>query len=237
MATPNPETLTELLRALERSGDLRTLARECGLSVRELRRRLAIWRRELASDDGGPAGGNKSPAGRSAAGSPRSGRRAGDKSGQRRDDWPELPNAAELERIPLPTRGKPVLEVFTDGASRGNPGPAAIGIVFRRLGGDALAQHHAAIGRATNNVAEYRAVVAALEHCKRWGVKRVQLKMDSELIVRQLHGTYRVKSLDLRPLYQQVVFLSKDLLDFKVVHIKRVLNAHADALANRALDA
>ena len=128
------------------------------------------------------------------------------------------------------------MEIFTDGASRGNPGPASIGVVFKMKDGVELAEHSEAIGRATNNVAEYRAVVVALEHCQRWGIKRVSLNMDSELIVRQLHGTYRVKSPDLRPLYQQVVFLSRGLEEFRVRHIKRALNGHADALANRALD-
>jgi ribonuclease HI len=233
MNTRKPETLTELLKTLERSGDLRSLARECGLSVRELRRRLSIWRRELVDDDGqvieaAPPGGNQ--------GKTRSRREAAKKINAE-DEWPELSPAATLAQSPLPARGKPVLEVFTDGASRGNPGPASIGVVFRLKDGEALAEHYETIGRATNNVAEYRAVVAALEHCQRWQIKRVHLNMDSELIVRQLHGTYRVKSPDLRPLYQQVVFLSKGLDEFRVRHIKRALNGHADALANRALDA
>ena len=228
MATRKPETLTELLKTLERSGDLRSLARECGLSVRELRRRLSIWRRELndSGDDDAKAGipgQTKAPrvAGRKKAGA---------------DEWPELPAADSLDSSPLPRRGRPILEIFTDGASRGNPGPASIGVVFKLKDGVELAEYNEVIGRATNNVAEYRAVVAALEHCRRWKVKRVHLNMDSELIVRQLHGTYRVKSPDLRPLYQQVVFLSKGLEEFQVKHIKRALNAHADALANRALD-
>ncbi|MBK6735973.1 MAG: ribonuclease HI family protein [bacterium] len=129
-----------------------------------------------------------------------------------------------------------MLEIFTDGASRGNPGPAAIGIVFRRKDGEALAQHREAIGRATNNVAEYRAVVTALEFCQKWGIKRVHLKMDSELIARQLLGVYRVKSPELRPLYQQVVFITRGLAEFEVTHLRREQNAHADALANQALD-
>ena len=233
MTTRKPETLTELLKTLERSGDLRSLARECGLSVRELRRRLSIWRRELVDDESQvleavPAGENQ--------GKTRSRREAAKKI-TADDQWPELSPAATLDKSPLPARGKPVLEIFTDGASRGNPGPASIGVVFKMTDGEALAEHRETIGRATNNVAEYRAVVAALEHCQRWQVKRVHLNMDSELIVRQLHGTYRVKSPDLRPLYQQVVFLSKGLDEFRVRHIKRALNGHADALANRALDA
>ena len=145
--------------------------------------------------------------------------------------------AADCATSPLPADGSRVMLVHTDGASRGNPGPAAIGVVFAQQDGPELCTHSEAIGRATNNAAEYRAVVAALEHCRRWGVKRVHLRMDSELIVRQLNGSYRVKSPDLRPLYQQVVFLSRDLREFQVRHVKRVGNAHADALANRALDA
>lgn len=233
MAKINPETLTELLKTLERSGDLRSLARECGLSVRELRRRLSIWRRELVEDeeaglvpDSGGEDSSKSKVRKSPA------RKKADDN-----QWPSLTPADELAKSPLPARGRPIMEIFTDGASRGNPGPAAIGIVFGLKDGEPLAEHSEAIGRATNNVAEYRAIVMALEHCQRWGVRRVHLNMDSELIVRQLHGTYRVKSPDLRPLYQQVVFLSKGMDEFRVRHIKRSLNGHADALANRAFEA
>jgi ribonuclease HI len=232
MSTKKPETLMELLKTLERSGDLRSLARECGLSVRELRRRLSIWRRELAEDDALALLADPAPQSREKT-KPRKGaaRKKPDT-----DPYPELPAADTLAKSPLPARGKHVLEIFTDGASRGNPGPASIGIVFKEKDGVELAEHGETIGKATNNVAEYQAVVRALELCQRWRIKRVHLNMDSELIVRQLHGTYRVKSPDLRPLYQQVVFLSRGLEEFRVRHIKRALNGHADALANRALD-
>ncbi len=232
MTTRKPETLTELLKTLEHSGDLRSLARECGLSVRELRRRLSIWRRELADDE---ALALDAKLVEESQGKSRS-RKETTRKNPGSDQWPELSAAATLAKSPLPARGRPVLEVFTDGASRGNPGPASIGIVFKLKGGEELAEHCEVIGRATNNVAEYRAVVAALEHCQRWRIKRVHLNMDSELIVRQLNGTYRVKSPYLRPLYQQVVFLTKGLDEFRVRHIKRGQNGHADALANRALD-
>jgi ribonuclease HI len=222
----------ELLKTLERSGDLRSLARECGLSVRELRRRLSIWRRELVDDEAQELLADPAPQTREKS----KPRKETTKKKPDTDQWPELPAAAALAKSPLPARGKHVLEIFTDGASRGNPGPSAIGILFREKDGVELAEHHETIGRATNNVAEYQAVVRALEHCQRWRIKRVHLNMDSELIVRQLHGTYRVKSPDLRPLYQQVVFLSRGLEEFRVRHIKRALNGHADALANRALD-
>lgn len=233
MTTRKPETLTELLKTLERSGDLRSLARECGLSVRELRRRLSIWRKELVDDQ---AQFLEAETAVESRGKSKLRKEAARKNPGNRE-WPELSAAATLAKSPLPARGQPVMEVYTDGASRGNPGPASIGVVFKLKGGEELAQHFETIGRTTNNVAEYRAVVAALEHCQRWQVKRVHLNMDSELIVRQLHGTYRVKSPDLRPLYQQVIFLSKGLEEFRVRHIKRTLNGHADALANRALDA
>ena len=228
-----PETLTELLRTLERSGELRSLARECGLSVRELRRRLAIWRRELvhadepAADSVNPSDGKKKKTSRKSAA------KSEDKAIAK---WPELTNAAAIDSNPLPDEGSDILEVFTDGASRGNPGPASVGVVFRQKGGPDLAEYCEAIGKATNNVAEYKAVVAALEHARRWKVTRLHLYMDSELIVRQLHGVYRVKSPDLRPLFQQAVFLSKGLKEFKVKHVKRAQNAQADALANKALD-
>lgn len=244
MSSTDPQTLTDLLRALERSGDLRTLARECGLSVRELRRRLAIWRRELQAEHepDEPASVEVRAVGPVAVPSPAWQEEPDDSepaapAAAAADRFPVLVAASSLAKSPLPPRGRGVLEIFTDGASRGNPGPAAIGILFRRKGGEDLAEHSEAIGRATNNVAEYRALVTALEFCQRWGVRRVHLKLDSELIVRQLLGAYRVKSPELRPLYQQVVFMSRGLAEFEVTHVRREQNAHADALANRALDA
>lgn len=233
MTSAKPETLSELLKTLERSGELRALARECGLSVRELRRRLSIWRRELAdADDRSVPATDSEVVTAPQPSKPKASTRRKTAEVQ----FPKLTPAADLDQNPLPAGGGRVMEIFTDGASRGNPGPASIGVVFGLKGGEKLAEHSETIGKATNNVAEYRAVVAALEHCRRWGVKRVHLKMDSELIVRQLHGAYRVKSPDLRPLYQQVVFLIKSLDEFRVSHLKRAQNAHADALANRALD-
>lgn len=220
-----PETLTELLRTLERGVDLRSLARECGLSVRELRRRLSIWRREILDADAGPAEAPARETGK---------RRPAPKASAR--DWPELPSAEEMAGNPLPQKGSQVLEIYTDGASRGNPGPAAVGVVFRQKNGPELCEYHEAIGPCTNNVAEYHAVLAGLGYCSRWSAKKVHLYMDSELIVRQLKGIYQVKSPDLRPLYQQVVVLTRGLKEFEVRHVPRIKNAHADALANRALD-
>jgi len=234
-----PETLTDLLRTLERSGELRSLARECGLSVRELRRRLAIWRRELTNVEALPEDYASNRSITPLQVTEKSGKGLGQNSGSTSppSEWPELVLAATINKNPLPAIGSDIMEIFTDGASRGNPGPASVGVVFRQKDGPDLAEHCETIGKATNNVAEYQAVVMALEFVRRWKVRRIHLYMDSELIVRQLNGTYRVKSPDLRPLFQQVVFLSKDLKAFKVHHVKRALNSQADALANKALDA
>jgi len=237
----SPENLPELLRTLERSQDLRPLARECGLSVRELRKRLGRWRRELAVDGGGgeATGGSAAPGtpGQAQAG-PVAGAPAAATARKpaTKTKFPELPAAADLPECPLPREGSPVLEISSDGASRGNPGPASIGVVFRQKDGPELCEHAEAIGRATNNQAEYRAVLAALEHCDRWGVGRVHLLVDSELVARQLTGVYRVKSQDLLPIYQQVMHLARRLREFRVRHVPRARNAHADHLANRALD-
>jgi ribonuclease HI len=220
----DPATLADLLRTLERDHDLRSLARECGLSVRELRRRLGVWRRELAT----PQEAATAAAG---GGEPRPARR------RKPAAWPELTDAQSVATSPLPATGSKILEVYTDGASKGNPGPAAVGAVFRQKDGPVLCGLSRAIGRATNNVAEYRAVIAALECVERWRVERVHLYVDSELIARQLTGAYRVKSPDLRPLYQQVVHLARRLRTFQVKHVKREHNAHADHLANLALTA
>ncbi len=232
----NPETLTDLLRTLEHSGELRILARECGLSVRELRRRLAIWRRELVSEDSDPKVQAVKSSGISSGAEAGKKSQTKGKSGTKTAAFPDLVSAKKIKKNPLPAKGSDLLEIFTDGASRGNPGPASIGVLFRQKDGPDLAEYCQAIGSTTNNVAEYRAVVAALEICRDWKVKKVHLYMDSELIVRQIHGTYRVKSPDLRPLYQQVQFLIKELSEFRVTHIKRAFNSHADALANKALD-
>ena len=232
-----PETLPELLRTLERSVDLRSLARECGLSVRELRRRLSIWRREIHENPGLDLSGKVvSEQSQVDIGEKPSTRQTSKQSGKSAKEWPELPFASDVESNPLPRKGARVMEIFSDGASRGNPGPASVGALFRQKGGPDLCEYYEAIGKATNNVAEYKAVIAALEQCKRWGVSRVHLFIDSELIVRQLKGIYQVKSHDLRLLYQQVLFLSRPMKDFQVTHVPRAKNAHADMLANKALD-
>jgi ribonuclease HI len=127
------------------------------------------------------------------------------------------------------------LIIYTDGASSGNPGPAAIGAVIQDGQGRVISRISRRIGRATNNQAEYRAIITALGEAVRLGAGEVDIKSDSELVVKQLKGRYRVKKAILRPLYQEVVKLVGSLEAFSITHIPREQNREADRLANRAL--
>ena len=129
------------------------------------------------------------------------------------------------------------LTAWADGASRGNPGPAAWGMVVADADGLELAARGSTIGRATNNVAEYRGAIAAVEAALELGAEELELRLDSELIVRQLQGRYRVKNAQLKPLYEQLQDLIGRLDRFRAVHVPRERNRRADALANQALDA
>ena len=126
--------------------------------------------------------------------------------------------------------------VCTDGAARGNPGPASIGVTIKDEKGNLLASISRGIGVTTNNQAEYRAVIAALEKVVNLGIKNVELRADSELVVKQISGKYKVKNVGLRSLYQKVVQLIGSLESFKIKYIPRAQNSEADALANKALD-
>jgi ribonuclease HI len=124
-----------------------------------------------------------------------------------------------------------------DGASRGNPGPASYGCVYLGEDGEPAWGEGQAIGVATNNVAEYRGCLAALQRLAGWGVKRAILRLDSQLVVRQLNGEYRVKDSTLRGWYTKIleVVASLDVVRFE--HVPRAQNADADRMANHALDA
>ncbi|HEX74259.1 MAG TPA: ribonuclease HI family protein [Dehalococcoidia bacterium] len=127
------------------------------------------------------------------------------------------------------------LIICTDGASRGNPGPAAIGATIKNEQGKLIAHISQRIGQATNNHAEYRAIIAALEEATRLGARQVAISSDSQLVVRQINGEYRVKKAALKPLYQQVKKLQSLLDDFTITHIPRQQNQEADSLAKMAL--
>jgi ribonuclease HI len=126
--------------------------------------------------------------------------------------------------------------IYTDGAARGNPGPAAIGVIIKDETGNTIATISRRLGATTNNQAEYRAIIAALEKAIALGARQVVLKSDSELVVKQINGLYKIKNTALRPLYQKVVELIGSLETFTIAYIPRERNAAADALANKALD-
>lgn len=128
------------------------------------------------------------------------------------------------------------LHVHVDGAARGNPGPAAIGVVVKTRQGRKVAAFGEAIGETTNNYAEYTALVHALRLLSVFEVDRLRIHTDSELVARQIRGEYRVRDKNLRSLYAQVMSMLGRYRDWEVLHVPREENAEADDLANLALD-
>lgn len=128
------------------------------------------------------------------------------------------------------------LVTFSDGGARGNPGPAAIGVVIFDETERVVAEVSEYIGEGTNNQAEYRAVIAALERAIGLGATHVVCYLDSELVVRQLTGKYKVKNEGIVPLFAQALRLTSRFSSVNVLHVAREKNAKADALVNRALD-
>ncbi len=127
------------------------------------------------------------------------------------------------------------LVVFTDGASQGNPGLAAIGATIKDEQGKLITSISQGIGRTTNNQAEYRAIIAALEQAIRLDANQVDMYSDSELVVRQIKGQYRVKKATLKPLYWKVKQLQGHFESFTINYIPREQNIEADSLASMAL--
>ncbi len=127
--------------------------------------------------------------------------------------------------------------VHTDGACRGNPGPSGAGWVFSEPGGQVFRRGKAFLGRATNNEAEYVAVILALEDALKQGFQSLRLHADSELLVKQVNGIYRVKNPRIKELYTQLMALARKFKSFEAKHVRREFNAEADLEANRAIDA
>jgi ribonuclease HI len=123
-----------------------------------------------------------------------------------------------------------------DGASRGNPGPASYAVMIRRPNGEVMEELKKAIGQATNNVAEYYALIAALDYAQAHRITKLRVRSDSELLVKQMQGHYRVKSPSLRQLSERARRLAAGLTYFTIEHVPREANREADALANAALD-
>ena len=155
-----------------------------------------------------------------------------------------LPQAA-TDHTPPPQENHPVekttekhqiCRLFTDGASRGNPGDAGAGAVLLAENGTEIASQAAYLGRCTNNVAEYKALILGLHEAKQYGCSRLDIALDSELIVRQIQGTYKVKNAALLPLFNEAKSLLGCFAGWTIRHIPRSLNARADQLANQGID-
>ncbi len=126
--------------------------------------------------------------------------------------------------------------VNVDGGARGNPGPAAIAAVVQDAGGEVLEEHGERIGRATNNVAEYKALLLGIERAAALGASEIELVGDSELIVKQVKGEYKVKDATMRELHGQVKKRCGTSISWSIRHVRREYNAEADRLVNEALD-
>jgi probable phosphoglycerate mutase len=127
--------------------------------------------------------------------------------------------------------------LYTDGGARGNPGPAAYGFVLEADDGTVLAAEGEAIGEATNNTAEYRGLIAGLARAAELAVPEVEVRSDSELLVKQMRGEYRVKNENLRALSLEAARLAREIGKVTYVHVRREKNELADRLVNEALDA
>ena len=128
------------------------------------------------------------------------------------------------------------LQLFTDGASRGNPGQAGAGIAIFDEEGNELVGTGQYLGQCTNNEAEYRALLFGLAKCGEFGRGRLKVHLDSELIVKQIRGEYRVKHPNLKPLFQEAMQKLSGFASFSVTHVRREKNSRADELANYAID-
>ena len=128
------------------------------------------------------------------------------------------------------------LLAYVDGAARGNPGPAAAGIVIQSPSGETLKNLSIAIGQTTNNVAEYAALVLALQEALLMGAEELQVYTDSELVAKQWNGEYKIKDATLKVLYQLALHLKQGFRKLQVTHVPRERNKLADEQANRALD-
>lgn len=135
-----------------------------------------------------------------------------------------------------PEKPTNIFVAYVDGASRGNPGPASYAVILRGPDGAVRFESGKYIGRVTNNVAEYYGLITALDYAAAQGISRLLVRSDSELLVRQMQGRYKVKSPDLRPLYERARKLAQGFAYFAIEHVPREQNREADELANVALD-
>ncbi len=125
---------------------------------------------------------------------------------------------------------------YIDGGARGNPGPAGYGVSIQSPDGNVLEELHGGLGIATNNIAEYNGLLAALQWAVDHDVRRVHIRADSELLVKQMRGEYKVKNAGLQALYVRARLLAAQLDDVKFEHVRREFNKEADRLSNVGMD-
>jgi len=158
----------------------------------------------------------------------------------RKKEVPQAPAQATLwQKGEKDWQGKlagQTLQLFTDGASRGNPGEAGAGITILDDQGHEIVGSGKYLGQCTNNEAEYRALLLGLVKCADFGTGRLKVHLDSELIVKQIRGEYKVKHPNLKPLFEQAKKRLSGFASFSVTHVRREKNSRADELANRAID-
>ena len=129
-----------------------------------------------------------------------------------------------------------VFFLYADGGSRGNPGPAGIGVVILDTKKKKIKEVFKYIGETTNNNAEYNALICGLEEVRSLGGQEVIVNLDSELVVKQINGEYRVKNADIKPLFEKVIDALKNFKSFEIRHIDRSKNKEADKLVNKAIN-
>jgi ribonuclease HI len=149
---------------------------------------------------------------------------------------PPTPKSLFGDATPEPKTVAAAYRANIDGASRGNPGPAAYGVVIRDGSGELVAKLKKYIGRMSNNVAEYYGLIAALDYAQSHKIRALRIESDSELLVKQMRGLYKVKSADLQPLFERAKKMTQGFESFRIDHVYREQNREADALANEALD-
>jgi ribonuclease HI len=128
------------------------------------------------------------------------------------------------------------VRVYSDGAARGNPGPAGAGAVLTDLDGKIIARLGRFLGKQTNNVAEYQGLILGLEHARQLGFREVEVRADSQLLIRQLKGEYAVRHAGLKPLHAEALRLLRSFDRYELTHVPREENAMADEMSNRAID-
>lgn len=156
-----------------------------------------------------------------------------------REDFPEVSDKdvySFLLKLADMFKPEEILTIYVDGASRGNPGDAGIGVLITTKDGRVLKEIGKYLGKTTNNVAEYQALITALKQAKSLAATTVKIFADSELMVKQINGEYKVKSAGLLPLYKEAKALLMEFNRYDIIHIYREKNIEADRLANLAID-